>query len=858
MNGKSPQPISPPATEKPHKADYHPNMAFDPKPTNSGAKPLRVLLLRVKVKANLSSLPVVGPKIPPDLDVRLDSLQVVLGPRLDAGQAQRIDALIGEVGKDLPTLPEQGLPGGVLVGARIGIGKNAAKPLLVPLSKPATTEIATTGPEAPNQAAPIVWLDVKRTLGPVRVDRVGVSYSDGRLWLLVGAALSASGVELAVDGLGLGFRLRRDVDIEGRLDGLSVGYDRPPLTIAGALLNERQAPTSRYSVVVRGAAVVRTPALSVAAMGGYAQPKSGQPSLFLFGELAMKPGQGIGPPPFRVTGLALGFGYNSGVDLPELKQLDEFPLMPGRARAGEKPDLTVLKELGKWVHEVPGQVWVAAGLTVDSFRFISAQAVALVQVGEYFSIMLLGRATAQFPRTGRAYARVGLDLRALYRSSEDLLQLDASLSPGSFLISDDCRLTGGAAFYLWFGRSKHPGDFVFTIGGYHPGFARPMHYPDVERLGFSWSVSDQVSVRGEAYCALTPKAFMVGGRLAVNFHGGPVKAWFTAWLDALIEWSPLYFRVSIGITAGVSLDVWLGTLRAEVSVSLDLWGPPTGGIARIKALGITVKVKFGSGSDSKPALTWSQFREQLLPAEVVAAQPIAGLLAQPHPAAEPVKGAPWVVSSDGFTFTTRSAMPASELLLGTHPFQGGTTVDVRPTGQRSLTSKYSLQVWRVDGGTPVEIPLHDPTLGWQIGKLVESIPQALWGTGDASTSALDKKQAAVLPDRLVGFQVTVPKPELAKNPIASSRAALDLDSSEAAALPLPPSVRPVLPQPTVWRTGAPSRITLIKENIAGKATARTALHTVLAKLTPLADGPLTKYAAMVGNTMAAEPLLTGK
>ena len=78
-------------------------------------------------------------------------------------------------------------------------------------------------------------------------------------------------------------------------------------------------------------------------------------------------------------------------------------------------------------------------------------------------------------------------------------------------LTEDCRLTGGFAFFFWFDE----GQFVLTLGGYHPSFVRPPEFPVVPRLGFHWAVSDAVVVKGEAYFALTSSCVMAGGRLEV-------------------------------------------------------------------------------------------------------------------------------------------------------------------------------------------------------------------------------------------------------------------------------------------------------------------------------------------------------
>lgn len=69
----------------------------------------------------------------------------------------------------------------------------------------------------------------------------------------------------------------------------------------------------------------------------------------------------------------------------------------------------------------------------------------------------------------------------------------------------------------WFGPNPNAGDFVFSVGGYHPAFDRPAYYPNPPRLAITWAISDNLMVRGEAYFAVTPKAVVGGGALSFNF-----------------------------------------------------------------------------------------------------------------------------------------------------------------------------------------------------------------------------------------------------------------------------------------------------------------------------------------------------
>ncbi|GIK07133.1 hypothetical protein Aspvir_002788 [Aspergillus viridinutans] len=97
--------------------------------------------------------------------------------------------------------------------------------------------------------------------------------------------------------------------------------------------------------------------------------------------------------------------------------------------------------------------------------------------------------------------------------------------------------------------ASKPGDFVFTLGGYHQAFVIPAGYPNPPRLGISWTLGSNISVSGQAYFAITPKVCMGGGRLHASFSAGPIEAWFDAFADFLINYKPFRFIASADSSA---------------------------------------------------------------------------------------------------------------------------------------------------------------------------------------------------------------------------------------------------------------------------------------------------------------------
>ncbi|OON71344.1 DUF6603 domain-containing protein [Streptomyces tsukubensis] len=838
---------------------------------------MRVLLVGAEVSGGLSNLPVIGPHVPPDA-VRLRGLYAAAANRgLGPDEAAKVNALLGAVDHSGtgPRVPAEGLTGTLQLGVDVHVGDRD-------LILTATGGKGTAARTGLGNDTAITWYAVGRSLGPVRLDRLGVQYSDHRVWLLLDAGISGDALTISAQGMGLGIGLTQPPTVEARLDGLGLAWDRSPIKISGALLNRH---TPNYLIDVEGAAAVITPALSLGAVGGYAQPLTGEPSVFVYGQLAFKEGEGIGPPPFRITGAAAGFGYNSAVRVPEAGDVEKFPFMPGNAQGVTTDPLEYLEKLTggstPWVTRTPGRMWLAAGLQFDSFEFLHGRALALVQFAVTgrtdFTATLLGQVGAQFPvAPATAYANVALDVMASYTSSEDTLEIYAAIDPASFLVHHSCHLTGSAALRLWFGNSAHPGDFVLAAGGYGPGYDKPDHYPDVQPIGLSWSVSDHISVRGSCYAALVPSSFRVGGRLDVSFEAGPISAGLHASLDAMVQRDPFYFRVSIHVDVWVEVDLWVATLRGSFGVGLDLWGPPTGGIASVHALGRSFDIRFGEDPPvHQPRLSWQEFTERLLPRPVAHVVAERGLL----PGVPPSQAAtmrrqpamaqgpePWTLSPHGFGLLTRTAIPANQLRVADaegHWQKVPSTSDraaikIRPMGVDGADSTHQIAVQRdTHGYNPLS-----PDAAWVFTPVEGKVPEGLWGTPitDAGPGA---STGEALIDAWTGVRVTTPEPRLSDNPVTATENAVAAPEQITG---------PPMPLPTQqWPGIGPDHATRVRHSIADPAGGITASVTtsaredlclaldragvpVLSEGRPALRDPLVEYREHLRDHLRSEPL----
>jgi hypothetical protein len=219
----------------------------------------------------------------------------------------------------------------------------------------------------------------------------------------------------------------------------------------------------------------------------------------------------------------------------------------------------------------------------------------------------------------------------------DLAGLAVSAETGGVIISGGLRRSPGFAYVMWF-TGPHAGEFVLTLGGYHPSFHRD-GYPVVPRLGFVWTVSSVLVVKGESYFALTSEAIMAGARLEASLTLGPLWAYLRLGADGIVYFDPFHFQVTgfAELGAGITIDIdlgWFGHIRITISVHLHaavlLEGPEFRGKATIDLDVASATIAFGDWSDrSTPVLDWASFDAKYLQpggAAMLTATPGNGLL----------------------------------------------------------------------------------------------------------------------------------------------------------------------------------------------------------------------------------------
>jgi hypothetical protein len=601
----------------------------------------------IAVVLPISDLPIVGKALPPDATVGLKNLKVVVTS--DALSARDVEFI-----NSLATRPVLATPGTDATGEAIPKGFSMVAELelgvasILMTSPPVRQEPAQQGPGrelARRPAAgtdPVMWVQVQKTFGPVQIQKIGFSYRDGGLFVVSNLSIAVGGLEIDLLGIGIGSPIM-DPAPQFTIQGLAVSFEEGPISIKGGMLGRLQPPD------FVGVLSVRAPQLSLSAFAGYTEYQE-YPSFFLYGVLDVPIG---GPPAFFVTGLAAGAGFNRKLLLPDVSEVATFPLVQWAVGAGAPPfdpaqpiggqvaqALARLAESGVVAPSV-GDYWFAAGVRFTSFKIIDSFALLTVSLGANVEIAVLGLSTLTIPpNSADPVAQVQLALKVAVNFGTGLLAVAGQLTSNSYVLSRQCRLTGGFAFYLWFA-GEHEGDTVLTLGGYNPNFTVPGHYPVVPRVGLSWQVVPQLAITGELYFALTSNVVMAGGKLSAVWNSGPISAWFTYWADFLMTFTPFHYHIDGGIDLGASFTVNLlffsVSITIHIGVAVELWGPPFAGRATVNLSIISFTITFNDHEpDTRPSVPWPDFVRELLPGQSPQppARALRGRRAQP-PASAP-------------------------------------------------------------------------------------------------------------------------------------------------------------------------------------------------------------------------------
>jgi len=625
----------------------------------------------------------------------------------------------------------------------------------------------------------VKWFQLNEKFGPVHLERVGVKFDNGELTALLDGGLTAFGLEVDLMGLSVSSKItglkNGQFDPKFGLQGLGLSFSKGGVSFTGALIHLND----EYD----GLATVQAEGLRLAAIGSL-KTVNNQTALFLYAVLDYALG---GSPFFYVTGLAAGFGLNQKLTMPAVDQVSTFPLV---ATAKQPPTIPTdpgsagpfiekeVQKLSASLTPTIGQYFGCAGIEFTSFELLDSFLLISISFGREFELDLVGLSTLvvppELPANEPALATVTLQIVGSFIPSEGIAIVQGRLTNDSHILDPNCHLTGGFAFATWFGTNAHAGDFVISLGGYHPDFQKPDHYPEVPRIGINWKISTELNVTGGLYFALTPRALMAGGAMKAIFQTNldltiatvDVKAWFIMGADFIVYWKPFHYSAHLYVDIGIDVVIhFLGTheISFDVGADLQVWGPKFGGHARVyvKVIGIKIgfNVDFGAKDSPPQPLEWSEFRKSFLPADdkIVSVAVNEGLVRKIAPNNDADYW--YVINPKDFRLRTNSVIPIKNLTTAINPEVASVPINndfgIAPMGQHDVDTSHHITVTR--NNQPADA-------SFKLSPVQASVPGGLW----AHENSMDVNAHSLIENVVVGYEIVAAKP-----PTPGQTAAID-------------------------------------------------------------------------------------
>ena len=623
-----------------------------------------------------------------------------------------------------------------------------------------------------------IWIGVHAQLGPIYLDQIGVILNDNTsASLVLDATVKVGPLTGEVDELGVTIPFKSIMhpgDWTLDLKGLALSFQTPGITIAGALLKNDSGATIEYD----GMLLIQITEFGLVAVGAYSKPTDASgdyTSVFIFAGLYIIIGI---PPVIEVEAIGLGVGYNRELIIPDdINQIPSFILVAALDDGGALANdpMGELMQIRTSIPAKRGSLWFAVGLHGTTFVIVHVTAIVYVALDRGVEIGLLGVARMAIPSDDTALVSVELALKARYSSAEGVLSIQAQLTSNSYIFDQDCQLTGGFAYFMWFTQ----GQFVLTLGGYNPNFQKPTEFPDVPRLGFRWGLPIGATIKGENYFALTNTCIMAGGRLELTYGISCAYIWFTAYADFLISWDPFYYNIDLGISVGATFSIqacfWGVCIGVSITVSLGatltIAGPPLHGTATVDLAICSVTVAFGDNPNPQPPYItdFTVFATRYLyggdqNGNAFRVNVLTGLVPPEPSGAAPAPGTsdkPWKMVSE-FSFQCDTKMPATitnDFVFGDQDESASThTIDLAPMNKESVGTKMVVSLFGLDGSNWIQMSAPNPssnpdfqidTVHWRMTPIIGKVSEATWHWNDPS----NMPAAANTVPAVVGFTI---------------------------------------------------------------------------------------------------------
>ncbi len=580
------------------------------------------------------------------------------------------------------------------------------------------------------------WMTIEKSIGPVTIARIGASYKKGNLWFFLSGSFGIGGFAVSLDGLGIGAPVKDfSLDkIDVTLMGLGVVIQKGNLSIAGGFLHmhheadevNNKPAYDEYSGLVQ---VVFTP-FSLVGMGSYAKYE-GHPSLFLFVALGFPIAV---DPSLIIEGMSLGFGIHRDFIAPRLGHVLEFPLIQASVTPPPPIDIDVMvASLNQYFPPTTDQFFVVAGIKFKALGVVDTLAMFAVKFGRELEIDMMGVSSIGYPA-----CMIEMEWLAKIKPNEGYFFMGGQLTSRSYVLVPEARMTGGFAVAFWT-NGEHSGDFAVSVGGYHPRYNRPLHYPDqIPRLGISFQMNGILDIKGGVYFAVTPQCIMLGASMEASLHMGRVSGYIRMSLDALIWFQPFHYDALISADVGVKVTIPAVFFDIHIDIHLHadvhVWGPDFAGKAYLDVGPKTFTVEFGGASSTKPLpVGWDDFSKKFLSAGQVCGVTVAkGLIRKAKNAnGEEV----YVVNPKEMEIEVKSIIPISE--TGYYS-PGITPMGIKGGGYSAVLTK--------------EIKGFE-TSGFRAEALPGSVPAAIWGDQGLVTMKEPSSEGSLKTNVLTGYSI---------------------------------------------------------------------------------------------------------
>lgn len=425
------------------------------------------------------------------------------------------------------------------------------------------------------------------------------------------------------------------------ISGLALSYKTPTFSIYGGFYREITKNREEYN----GLLTLQLKKLEIIALASYVK-ESSYSSLFAFGYLGVNIPL---HPAFEVKGLALGLGLNREFKMiSNVNEIEKFPLIEiilNNGLAEGETLKSVFSRLNGYIPPKEGAYVVMLGLRFQSFKMIDTLALVALNIDDGLVFNMLGLSTMEVPNAYKL--KFGFTMQADFNKGTFIAR--GAILKGSYLVFKEAELTGSFVYALWTA-GEYKDDFLFTVGGYHPNFQPPNHYPkssELSRLGLVFNKGN-LSANLGMYFALTPKAIMFGliGKLKYDLEishsvdlwvktvyfqiGISVDISFEAHL--IIYWKPFSYSADLYLMFNVRLYANFTFFSINLSVNLSawlkIWGPDLAGEGYLSVSVFTFKVSFGNANLGSRKLSLVEFKKEFIPADYLSLNISKGKISQ--------------------------------------------------------------------------------------------------------------------------------------------------------------------------------------------------------------------------------------